>query len=480
MKFRTNTLKQITALQFKEKLDNLVVQVKRADVPYGERYLISFEDGSQGITLLTDTTNDFIHRCDNFAQGKTCSHTACAFAIAEITNTVIHRFGLLDQKDDLANLIGEYEYEDINAQVGLPPFIELNEDEDEEDAQEEDISTAVVTKPTVTAAASTKRNPAKDWSEIEDYLKSQSIQRQVIQQVKAQRKDIFSNVLLTEMTTEPKRPDTLYIGIMLERAIKHILLGESLLLIGDKGTGKDTLVATLSWIFGLPQYLQTGHKGYTAETLVGDNMPTGNGMEVAFKYTAYATSVMNGGLVHFAELNMLLPDATSIFHSVYDGNCQLSTPYGTVDRHASHFLIASMNIGEQYAGIKSLNEALKDRLAVLHMPSTLNFKELVTLKSGLSDGHVLRWMEEIRKEIDTVNINEGIGSEANTIRGYIKAATYLVRFGVTDDNRAIAIEDYVLNRIEDREERYAIRNHLRITCWADLSFEDGEKELLMA
>lgn len=473
MKFKSNSLKPITAAQYKEKLSTYVDQVKRAEVPNGTHYHYKFADGIEGISIITDTVQDFIHRCDHFLQGRACSHIACAYAVATMTNHVIKRFGALDKPEDFKQYLGSYQYEDINIEVGLPEYIELESNDNAEVIEEtEEEKTPVVS----TTTKKKKRNAATSWNEVEEFLKNSLVSRQIIQQVKAERKTIFDQVKLTEMTSEPRRPDTTYMGLMLERAIKHILLGESLLLVGAKGSGKDTLVATLSWIFGLPMYLQTGHKGYTAETLVGDNMPTGNGMEVKFKYTAYATSVMAGGLVHFAELNMLLPDATSIFHSVYDGNNQLSTPYGTVDKHACHVFIASINVGEQYAGIKSLNEALKDRLAVLHMPTSLDFNELISSKTGLTDTHLLGWMQSIKQGIETVHTNEGIGSEAITLRGYIKAAAYLIKFGSNDENNSIAIEDYVLNRIEDREERYAVRNHLRLTCWNTLGYEDGEKD----
>uniref|UniRef100_UPI00370392BE AAA family ATPase n=1 Tax=Paenibacillus cremeus TaxID=2163881 RepID=UPI00370392BE len=249
-----------------------------------------------------------------------------------------------------------------------------------------------------------------------------------------------------------------------------------MLLVGNKGCGKDSLVNTIAWVLGYPLYLQTGHKGYTSETIVGENMPTGKGLEVAFKYTAYATCVMNGGLVHFAELNMLMPDATSIFHSVYDDNKQLSTPYGTVPCHAEHLFIASINVGEQYAGVKALNAALKDRLAVLHLPYTADFKLLIEKKSGLTDRHVLQWFEDIKIQIDRLYVTEGVGEESRTIRGFIDAARYLKEFGVTDQSKIEAIEDFILNRCEDREERFAIRSQLRMSVWKSLPKTKEEED----
>lgn len=459
-------MKDILALQYQEKFENLV-HVLKIDAT-GKKFVVKFIDNIQGVILHTDTSNDFIHYCEAAANNRGCTHNATAFAISKKLGYTLDRFGLPSAINDITELVGTEDYSDINPSIGL---------ETADPVEEEDATTIVVpasssTSAPVTPKPSSKlaqaRDWKKDWASVENFLNLSRIPRSIVAKIKAKRKEVFANVALTPMVSEPTAPGTPYIGDMLQRALKHILMGKSLLLVGDKGSGKDTLINTLSWVLGYPQYLQTGHKGYTAETLVGDNMPTGNGLEVAFKYTAYATSVMNGGMVHFAELNMLQPDATSIFHSVYDDNRELSTPNGTVNKHAEHVFVASINVGENYAGVKALNAALKDRLAVLHLPYTIDFKELIEKKTGLTDNHVLEFLYSIKKSIDLLYNNEGIGDESRTIRGYIDAANHLREFGINEDNKVEAIEDFVINKTENREDRFAIRDQLRTSCWPTL------------
>ncbi|WP_186446056.1 AAA family ATPase [Paenibacillus cremeus] len=481
MKFTRNTLPGITAKQYKEKILDYVSRIKRAEIVEDGKvatYLrIDYMDGNKSLWVSKEGQSDYVHYCEAFAGKRACPHLACSVAIADILLGNIERFALPKDPDELNALIAAIpssEFHDVSKAFGIlaPP-------EEEELPDAVPVAPAPVSKPSTPASAATpkgKRDWKVGWTEIENYLLGQGIDRRLLVKVQSKRKAICDLTAATPMSIEPMAPSTPYQGKMLERALRHIIMGKSLLLVGNKGCGKDSLVNTIAWVLGYPLYLQTGHKGYTSETIVGENMPTGKGLEVAFKYTAYATCVMNGGLVHFAELNMLMPDATSIFHSVYDDNKQLSTPYGTVPCHAEHLFIASINVGEQYAGVKALNAALKDRLAVLHLPYTADFKLLIEKKSGLTDRHVLQWFEDIKIQIDRLYVTEGVGEESRTIRGFIDAARYLKEFGVTDQSKIEAIEDFILNRCEDREERFAIRSQLRMSVWKSLPKTKEEED----
>jgi MoxR-like ATPase len=480
MKFSRNTLPAIVSAQYKEKMINYVSRIKRAEMfedgKMSSYMKIDFLDGTTGLWVSKEGQSDFVHYCESFAGKRPCPHLGCALAISEIAAGKIERFALPKDPDELQTFISSIpssEFEDVSEAFDIPGTSE----------EEEPAVTPVTPAPATSApspAPISSSKPKRDWkggwTEVEKYLLSQGIDRRLFVRIRDKRKSVCDLVAPTPMSIDPVAPATPYQGKMLERALRHIVMGKSLLLIGDKGSGKDTLVNTIAWILGYPLYLQTGHKGYTSETIVGENMPTGNGLEVAFKYTAYATCVMNGGLVHFAELNMLMPDATSIFHSVYDDNKQLSTPLGTVPCHKEHLFIASINVGDHYGGVKALNAALKDRLAVLHLPYTADFKFLIESKTGLSDRHVLQWLEDIKNQIDLLYATEGAGDEARTVRGYIDAATYLKEFGINDQTKIEAIEDFVINKCEDREERFAIRNQLRMSVWKSLPKTKEEEE----
>lgn len=476
MKFSRNTLPTgIVSAQYKEKMIDYVARIKRAEIiedgKVASYVKIDFLDGSKSMWVSKEGQSDFVHYCEAFAGKRPCPHLACSAAIAEMSSSKVERFALPKDPDELNTFISSIpasEFHDVSDVYGIPATPEEDEVPATAAAPAAPAPTASTPTPAPTAAPKAKRDWKVGWSEVESYLLGLGVDRRLLVRIQSKRKAVFDLTVLTPMSIEPLAPSTPYQGNMLERALRHIIMGKSLLLVGDKGAGKDTLINTIAWVLGYPLYLQTGHKGFTSETIVGENMPTGKGLEVAFKYTAYATCVMNGGLVHFAELNMLQPDATSIFHSVYDDNKQLSTPIGTVPCHAEHLFIASINVGENYAGVKALNAALKDRLAVLHLPYTADIKLLIEKKSGFTDRHVLKWLEDIKKDIDLLHATEGAGDESRTIRGYIDAAVYLREFGVTDQTKIEAIEDFVINKTEDREERFAIRNQLRMSSWKSL------------
>lgn len=478
MKFSRNTMPAIVSAQFKEKMIDYVSRIKRAEIVEDGKVAsyvrIDYLDGSKSMWVSKEGQSDYVHYCEAFAGKRPCPHLGCSLAIADMAKGQIERFALPKDPDDLNAFISAIpgsEFEDVSENFGISAATE-----EEEEAPAEATVTPASVPSASTAAPKAKRDWKVGWTEIENYLLGQGVDRRLLMRIRDKRKAVCDMTIPMPMSIEPVAPPTPYQGKMLERALRHIIMGKSLLLVGDKGAGKDTLINTIAWTLGYPLYLQTGHKGYTSETIVGENMPTGKGLEVAFKYTAYATCVMNGGLVHFAELNMLMPDATSIFHSVYDDNKQLSTPLGTVPCHLEHLFIASINVGEHYAGVKALNAALKDRLAVLHLPYTADFKLLIEKKSGLTDRHVLQWLEDIKNQIDLLFATEGAGDESRTVRGYIDAANYLREFGINDQTKIEAIEDFVVNKCEDREERFAIRNQLRMSVWKTLPKTKEEED----
>ncbi|MCY9665834.1 AAA family ATPase [Paenibacillus alginolyticus] len=478
MKFSRNNLPGIVSAQYKEKMIDYVSRIKRAEVvddgKVASYVRIDYLDGSKSMWVSKDGQSDYVHYCEAFAGKRPCPHLACGVAISEMSSSKIERFALPKDPDELNAFISSVpssQFHDVSDTFGIPAA-----PEEEEAPAAAPAPASLVPTPAPAAAPIGKRDPKVGWKDIENYLLGQGIDRRLLLRIVDKRKAVCDLAATTPMSIEPVAPSTPYQGKMLERALRHIIMGKSLLLVGDKGAGKDTLINTIAWVLGYPMYLQTGHKGYTSETIIGENMPTGNGLEVAFKYTAYATCVMNGGLVHFAELNMLMPDATSIFHSVYDDNKQLSTPLGTVPCHQEHMFIASINVGEHYAGVKALNAALKDRLAVLHLPYTADFKLLIEKKSGLTDRHVLQWLEDIKTQIDLLYATEGAGDESRTVRGYIDAANYLKEFGINDQTKIEAIEDFVINKCEDREERFAVRNQLRMSVWKSLPKTKEEED----
>lgn len=375
--FKKVNVPQMTIESWKEKIPNKVTQVQKAtnvneEFTVNETqtfYKIDFKKLEKpGYIQMTSTGNKFLHYCETNANGSSCAHVALALAIADEFDMKIDKVGF--PKEPVVFDIDDEKFECVSDEVGVLPPVKPSSTPS---------FTSASTKPKKTASpknasSSTMRDWKDGWNAIQEYLQNEGLTTRTVLEVRNRRQVICDTVGMTTMAVEPAKPDFPYMGEMLGRSIRHILMGKDLILVGDKGSGKDTLVSTIAWVFGLPVYLQTGNADETKESVVGENtiVQGDNGMEVEFKKTSFATAVEKGGLSHYAELNMLSGDVTSIFHSVLDENRQLSTQVGSVERHDGHIFIGSINQGDQYAGVKKLNGAFKDRCCAIRFPIKIN------------------------------------------------------------------------------------------------------------
>lgn len=419
--------------------------------------------------LLDEKTGSWkaIHYCDNNEKNVSCSHfNVLGFIAAEIDVEI----SLLSVKNTIKEVrdypVPATGFKNINSKFGL-----LSEVEDEE-GEEEETSAPInhVSTPVQ------KRNSTKDWSKIQDYLNSESISPAFIHKIKSKREEISSKVSLLPMMTAPSKPSFPYSGPMLARGLRHVLLGKDLLLIGGKGSGKDTLINSISWVLNLPVTLNVGNKDETKESIVGE--PAFRDGESTFDLSLFAKTVQNGGIVNLAEINMLMGDVTSVYHSLLDDNASLPTPIGAIPRNPNFVMMGSMNVGEGYSGVRSLNDAFKDRFAVLRLPYTQNFKEMIKSKTGLHDAAGLSFLEKIKESVDTLIKDEQQGFAASTIRGYIDAANYFLEVGINADSKVEVIEDYVLNKIEDNDEYMALRDMIRQHAWPQLPITPEEQDYM--
>ncbi|WP_047155076.1 AAA family ATPase [Aneurinibacillus tyrosinisolvens] len=368
----------------KANLPQYVKQVEKAKNGFG--YRIQFR-GLDEPGFITEKQGHkvFTHFCEDAAAGKSCKHMVVAKAVALLAGEDVTVFGLpsvptVPTEIDLSDM------EDMNASLSLPVIKPASTPTPAPavTAGRAPSTPAPNSKPT--SAKNVVKTEVRDWqegwSDVHDYLLDQGMSMRVITSIEAMRKQICKAVPVTEVSAPPTKPKTPYMGPVFGRAMRHILNGKALLLNGDKGTGKDTLINTISWVLSLPLYLTTGNVDETKESVVGDNTlkATSNGSEIEFKNSPFAIGVEKGGLTHYAEMNMISGNVTSIFHSVLDENAALPTPDGTIKRHKNHVFIGSVNVGEQYTGTQKLNGALVDRMVVLNMPYVADFKTLISKK----------------------------------------------------------------------------------------------------
>lgn len=483
MTFKKVNVPSMTIQSWKDKIPNQITRVQRAEVQdevmdteMQTFYKIDFNKLEHpGYIKVTSEDVKFIHYCEANANGSSCAHLALALAIADEFGIKVDKVGF--PKDPVVFEIDDEKFECVSEEVGILPPVTPSSTPASASASTKSKSPA---SKNTSPSSNTKRDWKDGWNEVQGYLQDQGMTTRMILEIREKRKLICDTVAMTSMAVEPIKPSFPYMGELFGRAIRHILMGKDLILVGDKGSGKDTLVSTIAWVLGLPIYLQTGNADETKESIVGENtiVQGPKGMEVEFKKSSFATAVEKGGLSHFAELNMLSGDVTSIFHSVLDDNRQLSTQVGSIKRHDGHIFIGSINQGDQYAGVKKLNSAFKDRCSILKLPYVQDFKDMLMRKTDLTDTHALDFLANVKQAIDDLIITEQQGEESKTVRGYIDAAIYLNTYGVTLETKVEALEDFVINKTEDFEEQMAIRDMIRQKVWHDFPMSIEEENYI--
>ncbi|WP_182101644.1 AAA family ATPase [Niallia taxi] len=462
---------QIEAI--KSKIPQVVGKVEQSKSEGVARiYMKVKKDGATALSaapIFIDVKEGTVaHYCEKTKAKAVCTHVTVAGAIAHQLGVNIEMTYMPSSIKDLKEYMALDDFEDISEEFNVQP----------------PLGTGVTTP-----AASSKPAPApvkptapvsadeqEVWEDVETYLIDEGCEQPIIDWVQSYRNTV--DVTMTHAAAPVKRPKTLYRGAYLKRALMHIKNGKDLILVGKKGTGKDTAIASLSYVLKLPLYLQAGSGGETKESIVGDR--TLKNGEVQFELSPYALSVQNGGLVHYSEVNMMDGETTAIFHPVLDDNRVLPTPVGPIDRHPNNIFIGSMNIGDGYAGIKEVNEAFGDRVAILTLPYTQDFEIMLRDKTGLSDYRTVKTLNDINQAIKTLisTTNQGMASE--TMRGFIDVASFLVDNGISEENLTIALEDYIINKTMDLDERMAVRQAIRENGWTDLPVSDEEEAYLPA
>lgn len=213
------------------------------------------------------------------------------------------------------------------------------------------------------------------------------------------------NRLTPEQMARVPAPRYIPGGRELTHAVAALLYGddgsawEAPLLIGPKGSGKSTLAETLAAMLHLPVAKIFGGIDVNAEWLLGGKtLEPVEGIDpvaeaklrvaarqagidiqevlpklrqanfrIAHEAGLLLQAVQAGEMVVVDEVNMLVPEVTSLLHGLLDWQRVLSVPgLGAVQAHPSFRLVGCMNYG--YAGTKELNEAFQDRFRSVQVP----------------------------------------------------------------------------------------------------------------
>ncbi|MEK4487979.1 AAA family ATPase [Psychrobacillus sp. FSL H8-0484] len=471
MNFKKTTM---TPLSIKTMKDSLPDYISNIEYDGAANYRVTFNGSElQGLLIPKDDKYVAIHYCESNEHGSTCSHLTMFGAIADQIGGEMDKAAFKVSVKEMTELLERVEspnFYNVNTYFGLlEPYVETV-------ISEEEISGAPVASAPAPSPIADKRDWTIGWGDIQAYLRSERCSVDLINRLRTRRETIHETVSCLPMMIAPKKPDFPYSGDVLARALRHIALGKDLILVGGKGTGKDTLINTISWILGLPVSIHVGNKDETKESIVGE--PAFRDGQSTFDLSQFAQTVQNGGLANMAEINMLLGDVTSVYHSLLDENRVLASPVGAVARHPYFIMIGSMNVGEGYVGVRALNDAFKDRFSIIRLPYTQEFKEMISQKTSLHDTHALDFLEKVKNAVEKLIKENNQGHAASTIRGYIDAARYFLEYAVTVDTKTEVIEDFVLNKVEDLDEYMALRHMIREDAWPGFPISKEEQEYM--
>ena len=201
------------------------------------------------------------------------------------------------------------------------------------------------------------------------------------------------------------------------------------LLKGEKGTGKNTLEETWSWIIQRPRYASSINKetdkidilgSKTFDSYVDEN---GNVIEkIVFTPEVLLEAMENGGVLNIDEINFADPGITGLLHSICDDRRTIEVPgYRKVSAHKNFMIIATMNV--DYQGTNELNEALRDRFIPITFPNVHSIASVLMAKCPKAPKSAIQVCDNIYKHMcQSIESRDGnLDMSCMTVRGFIHA-----------------------------------------------------------
>lgn len=144
---------------------------------------------------------------------------------------------------------------------------------------------------------------------------------------------------------------------------------QNVLLMGPKGTGKNSLAEAVAHELKLHLSFIPCHDGATTEDILGGWLPRDDGNGYRWVDGILTAAVRHGGIVFLDEINALKPQVAFAIHGLLDGRRRLVLTEHpvegrpeTIQAHADFGLVGAYNPG--YEGTRELNEAFRDRFQI--------------------------------------------------------------------------------------------------------------------
>jgi len=257
------------------------------------------------------------------------------------------------------------------------------------------------------------------------------------------------------------------LGLENERAViaKAIQDNTPVLIIGDTGTGKTSLIKELAQASGATFRRLNLNGGTTADEFAGRYILDGKG-GMLWINGVLIDAMIGGHWLLLDEINTAQPDVLFYLHSLLDDErtIVLAEKNGEMIKpHENFRLFATMNGGNDYSGTRELNKAFASRFGVViqtSYPDSATEERIIAERyPTLSDEHgalLVRIANDLRKSYKEQQI-----SYVCSTRDLLSCAKLLVNEPVITFNDAVKYG--ILNRLlKDTEEYTAVEDVLRL------------------
>lgn len=253
-----------------------------------------------------------------------------------------------------------------------------------------------------------------------------------------------------------RRPRQLYLQTMdndcLTRSLGYHLAHRNIRLVGEKGSGKNTLVSSVCWVMNQPLCRVQGNSDMDKLDLLGSQSLNEHG--TTFTLSSFVKMLQTGGDVVLDEINAVKPEIAIVLHSLADDARSIEVPgYGFVEVHPRSRIWSTMN--EDYVGTGELNSATADRFVPIYMEDQLDLKQLLKEMFPDVSDETLKICSSLYEKI-LKSVRDGkCTSDSITTRGYIDALEASKWLPLKS-----ALLDNIANRPQDKDDRNAIRSFI--------------------
>lgn len=293
---------------------------------------------------------------------------------------------------------------------------------------------------------------------IERYLRDNNVEEELMKKVF----ESYERVDPAYQHRVPSEPKTKYIDTagLVRKCIAYLNAGKFLRFEGTKGTGKNTLIETLAWIYQRPLFEMSltgqtdkfdlfGSKTFETTTDHSGNKVT----EMIFEKEALVEALECGGFFNLDEINAADESVLFCLQAILDDRRRVQVPgYGLVHVHPKFRMIATMNpLG--YVGTRELPDAVNDRFVPIIFSEQSSISKLLTERVPDAIPEHVDICDRVFSSLMTLYQNNEISERCITIRGFIDALDISPILGIYE-----ALIDNVANRINDLEYRRTVES----------------------